>query len=276
MKPLAPLVAIFLAITPTAAAEDPEVGAGDHAFLAGIETVSAPEPAGTSSQATSSPVEYIYEPACERGSGAASDSFYGCGSQQSCGTDGLLFSVVAVSSEGSNPLGFTCIEPGQATPVDILTPGRILEAFERIPLPEAPLEVQPPGGVTLVNFDTILHTDAQPFTETVQLLNRQITFDIEPSEFTWTLGDGRTLTTTDPGRAWRAGPHAGACPTARGDPSPAPSTSPLPRRTSRSPPRGRSSSPTTEPRHPRGVLHRFPQIRLHLWRLSAARGKIRT
>ncbi len=205
MKPLAPLVAIFLAITPTAAAEDPEVGAGDHAFLAGIETVSAPEPAGTSSQATSSPVEYIYEPACERGSGAASDSFYGCGSQQSCGTDGLLFSVVAVSSEGSNPLGFTCIEPGQATPVDILTPGRILEAFERIPLPEAPLEVQPPGGVTLVNFDTILHTDAQPFTETVQLLNRQITFDIEPSEFTWTLGDGRTLTTTDPGRAWRAG-----------------------------------------------------------------------
>ena len=72
-------------------------------------------------------------------------------------------------------------------------------------LPEAPLEVQPPGGVTLVNFDTILHTDAQPFTETVQLLNRQITFDIEPSEFTWTLGDGRTLTTTDPGRAWRAG-----------------------------------------------------------------------
>ena len=87
----------------------------------------------------------------------------------------------------------------------MLTPGRILEAFESIPLPEAPLEVQPPGGVTLVNFDTILHTEAQPFTETVQLLNRQITFDIEPSEFTWTLGDGRTLTTTDPGRAWRAG-----------------------------------------------------------------------
>ena len=92
-----------------------------------------------------------------------------------------------------------------ALPVDTLTPGRILEAFQRVDLPEAPLEVQPPGGVTLVNFDTILHTDAQPFTETVQLLNRQITFDIEPAEFTWTLGDGNTLSTTDPGRAWRSG-----------------------------------------------------------------------
>ena len=44
-----------------------------------------------------------------------------------------------------------------------------------------------------------------PFTETVQLLNRQITFDIEPSEYTWTLGDGSTLNTTDPGRPWRQG-----------------------------------------------------------------------
>ncbi|MEC9051749.1 MAG: hypothetical protein VX747_04760, partial [Actinomycetota bacterium] len=105
----------------------------------------------------------------------------------------------------TSPTGTFCSQPGEVPPTDALTPDRILEAFESIPLPEAPLQVQPPGGVTLVNFDTILHTEAQPFTETVQLLNRQITFDIEPSEFTWTLGDGRTLTTTDPGRAWRAG-----------------------------------------------------------------------
>lgn len=205
MKFLAPLIATLLAITPNAAAEEPDVGAGDHAFLAGIETISAPEPAEASTQASSSAIEYVYEPACERGSGTTSDSFYGCGSQQSCGTDGLLYSVVAISSEGSDPLGFSCIETGESTSVNALTPGRILEAFRRVQLPEAPLEVQPPGGVTLVNFDTILHTGAQPFTETVQLLNRQITFDIEPSEFTWTLGDGRTLTTTDPGRPWRAG-----------------------------------------------------------------------
>ena len=56
-------------------------------------------------------------------------------------------------------LGQQCIEPGDpvaAATAPVLTPGRILEAFRRIPLPEAPLEVQPPGGETLVNLDTIL------------------------------------------------------------------------------------------------------------------------
>jgi len=131
--------------------------------------------------------------------------YYGCGEQASCGSNGLEYWIWRHTDDGSNIVGATCFESGDAPAADVLTPQRILEAFERIPLPESPLEVQPPGGVTLVNFDTILHTDAQPFTETVQLLNRQITFDIEPAEFTWTLGDGNTLSTTDPGRAWRSG-----------------------------------------------------------------------
>lgn len=87
----------------------------------------------------------------------------------------------------------------------MLTPGRILEAFRRIPLPDAPLEIQPPGGETLVNFDTILHTQAEPFQETVQLLGRQVTFDITPATFTWSLGNDQTMTTTDPGRPWAPG-----------------------------------------------------------------------
>ncbi len=96
-------------------------------------------------------------------------------------------------------------DPVAAATAPVLTPGRILEAFRRIPLPEAPLEVQPPGGETLVNFDTILHTQAEPFTETVQLLGRQVTFDISPASFTWSLGNGETMTTTDPGRPWARG-----------------------------------------------------------------------
>ena len=159
----------------------------------------------TPTSTTTSDVSFSTEPVCNRGSGADPDAYYGCGDQATCGNDGLEYWVWRHSDTGNSIVGATCVEPGDAAPADVLTPGRILEAFERVDLPEAPLEVQPPGGVTLVNFDTILHTDAQPFTETVQLLNRQITFDIEPSEFTWTLGDGRTLTTTDPGRAWRSG-----------------------------------------------------------------------
>ena len=102
-----------------------------------------------------------------------------------------------------------CVEPGDpetaAATAPVLTPARILAAFRRVPLPEAPLTVQPPGGETLVNFDTILHTQAQPFQETVTLLGRRVTFDISPASFTWSLGDGQSMTTTDPGRPWGRG-----------------------------------------------------------------------
>lgn len=97
----------------------------------------------------------------------------------------------------------TCIEPGEAAPAEVLTPGRILEAFRRIPVPTSPIGVNPVGGRTLVNFDTIFHTEAQPFTETVRLLGRSVTFDITPSEFTWDTGQG-TFTTSEPGRAYKA------------------------------------------------------------------------
>lgn len=205
MRRVAWIAGCLLLIAPPAAA-DPEVEAGDNEFVASSETTSASSNTTTDQPAaTTSDVQYVYEPLCSRGDGAGPDVYYGCGDVESCGDDGELYLVTAITQEESTPAGTICVESGDTPAADVLTPGRILEAFERIPLPEAPLEVQPPGGVTLVNFDTILHTEAQPFTETVQLLNRQITFDIEPAEFTWTLGDGSTLSTTDPGRAWRAG-----------------------------------------------------------------------
>ena len=207
---LATVTAAMLLPTQTSAADKPgcvsDALAAQSAFGAVSTCVSQGSGSTpTTSSTTTSDVTYSTEPVCNRGSGADSDAYYGCGEHATCGDDGLEYWIWRHSGAGSSIVGATCVEPGDAAPADVLTPGRILEAFRRVDLPEAPLEVQPPGGVTLVNFDTILHTDAQPFTETVQLLNRQITFDIEPSEFTWTLGDGSTLTTTDPGRAWRAG-----------------------------------------------------------------------
>jgi len=182
-------------------------GAGQSAWTAGVTCAkqgSSTETLATGASSESG-ITYSYEALCARRDGTGVLP-YGCDGELECGVDGAMYAAYADRPDGTSTyVTSTCVEPGEAAPADVLTPGRILEAFQRVDLPEAPLEVQPPGGVTLVNFDTILHTDAQPFTETVQLLNRQITFDIEPSEFTWTLGDGRTLTTTDPGRAWRAG-----------------------------------------------------------------------
>ena len=207
------VVGLFLLSTGVANAEDsatdlPDPSAANDAFEVGLteqegSRTDGPSPIG----AISSGLTYSMSPVCIRGEGGIDGAYYGCAEQQTCGTDGVQSWIWEHSPNGSTRIVGTYCSDGGTTPsaAATLTPGRILEAFERIPLPESPLEVQPPGGVTLVNFDTILHTEAQPFTETVQLLNRQITFDIEPSEFTWTLGDGSTLTTTDPGRAWRAG-----------------------------------------------------------------------
>ncbi|MCM0622675.1 hypothetical protein [Nocardioides bruguierae] len=78
-------------------------------------------------------------------------------------------------------------------------------AFERVDLPRGELVIQPPDGETLVNIDTLVHTEAEPFTETVTLLGRTIDLDITPAQFTWTFGDGASLTTTDPGRAYDPG-----------------------------------------------------------------------
>lgn len=90
-------------------------------------------------------------------------------------------------------------------PTPTLTPGRILKAFRRVPLPESTITVQPPGGETLVNFETVYSTEAEPFTETVRLLGRTVTLDITPATFTWHHGDGTTQTTDWAGRPWTEG-----------------------------------------------------------------------
>lgn len=147
-------------------------------------------------------VTYSLEPMCIPGEGGPADAFYGCAEQQLCGTDGLRYWVWAHTQNSSNIVASQCVEDGEEAPQAVLTPGRILEAFRRIPVPNSPIGVNPPGGRTLVNFDTILHTQAEPFTQTVQLLGRSVTFDIEPSEFTWRTGQGE-FSTSDPGTPYR-------------------------------------------------------------------------
>jgi hypothetical protein len=84
------------------------------------------------------------------------------------------------------------------------TAGDILNALKRVPLPASVLVIQPPGGATLVNFDTNFFTTAKPFERTVTLLGHQVHFKIRPRSFTWHYGDGEDETTTKPGAAYPA------------------------------------------------------------------------
>jgi hypothetical protein len=88
--------------------------------------------------------------------------------------------------------------PAAPAPAPALTAGRVLQAFQRIPLPHL-RSVTQPDERTLVNFDTIFYVDADPFQRTLTLLGRRVTLAITPSTFTWHHGDGTTSVTGEPG-----------------------------------------------------------------------------
>jgi hypothetical protein len=81
-------------------------------------------------------------------------------------------------------------------------PALVLRAFERVPLPEPRLSIQPPKGRTLVGLETIFSTQAEPFTRTLTLLGRQVELRITPSRFHWLHDDSTTQTTDWPGKPW--------------------------------------------------------------------------
>ncbi len=74
----------------------------------------------------------------------------------------------------------------------------ILQAFRRVPLPALRSRSQP-ANKTLVNFDTIFFTRAQPLTRRLTLLGQRVRLEIRPSRFEWVHGDGTSATTTTPG-----------------------------------------------------------------------------
>lgn len=91
-----------------------------------------------------------------------------------------------------------CPDPDEPAPV--LTVGLIRNAFAELKLPAGTLVIQPPDGLTLVNFDTNFYTTStEPIARTVTLLGRRVTLEATPSTFHWAFGDGERLTTSDPG-----------------------------------------------------------------------------
>ncbi len=98
-------------------------------------------------------------------------------------------------------LGSQCLgaPPEEAdTPRPRITPALVLNEIRRIGLPILEARTQPEGK-TLVNFDTIFYTEAQPFSATVTLLGQGVDIVAEPASYTWHHGDGTTTTTVSPG-----------------------------------------------------------------------------
>lgn len=108
----------------------------------------------------------------------------------------------------NNPIGLPpqCIAAPTATvgPAQSMN-ALMLEAVRRVRPPAVEVVVQPPGGQTLVNLDTIFSAEAETFTRPVWLLGRRVLLRVTPSRFTWVHGDGSRQVTLKPGLEYRPG-----------------------------------------------------------------------
>jgi hypothetical protein len=75
----------------------------------------------------------------------------------------------------------------------------VLTALRRLDLSPSKLQIQPPNGRTLVNFDTNFYTKQPSFDRTVTLLGRRVDLRIWPSQFRWVFGDGSAVPSASPG-----------------------------------------------------------------------------
>ncbi|THV18569.1 hypothetical protein E9934_02865 [Nocardioides caeni] len=123
-----------------------------------------------------------------------------CGRVVACttrsGSRGVLHDVT-VDGEAA---GRQCIGDEEASDAAVVTPGLVQRAMRRLAWPASPLTVQPPDGLTLVNFDTNFYTTGtEPVTRAVTLLGQQITIEATPIEYAWHFGDGEVRRTAEAG-----------------------------------------------------------------------------
>ncbi len=222
IRPIATLGAIFVVAfvrAPTAFADDVTcpngsvvtVGAGANSFDVRAACATDAGPSGTATETVGEADEdgsdqggrWIY-------AGYVCDNGGICASQLRCGDGSPKMRFIFVYSDGSRGETMMFCPGDPDIPVAAVTPptpGQIFTAFKRVAPKTSTLSVQPPGGKTLVNFETIFSTTAEPFaTDPIRLVEGfSVEFEIAPQSFAWHFDDEHSLTTDWPGRRWSEG-----------------------------------------------------------------------
>ena len=108
--------------------------------------------------------------------------------------------VVAAAAAPAAPGEVVAGAPAVPQVTDLM----VLEALRTIGLPASRLQVQPPNGRTLVNFETNFFTEATALAPVLTLLGQTVELQVRPAGYSWVFGDGESTTTTGPGRPFPA------------------------------------------------------------------------
>ncbi|MDZ5660674.1 hypothetical protein SFC79_02760 [Nocardioides sp. S-58] len=96
-------------------------------------------------------------------------------------------------------VGDVCVPAEEVDEVNITQ--LIIREFKSIKWPASRLVVQPPGGKTLVNFETNFYTlDNAAITQVRTIAQQGVSIRAVPTSYTFQFGDGSSTTTASPGR----------------------------------------------------------------------------
>jgi hypothetical protein len=127
-----------------------------------------------------------------------------------CGNGGICAEHVECNENGET--GFMHDVYMDGTDVgDVCVPGKdvdkvniaklILREFKSLSWPASELIVQPPGGRTLVNFETNFYTlNAQAIPKLVTVAGQAVEIRATPTAYRFNFGDGMSTTSRTPGR----------------------------------------------------------------------------
>lgn len=117
-----------------------------------------------------------------------------------CTEDGQPGFVYDVYRDGED-VADVCVPESEQEKVDIAVAAA--RAFKRLTWPASRIEIQPPGGRTLVNLETIFYTENnRATTQAVTLIGRRVEIEATPASYTWDFGDGSRATTNSAGKPY--------------------------------------------------------------------------
>lgn len=130
----------------------------------------------------------------------------GCREYRVCTINGDPGNWYTVFRDG-DPYARVCLTRSDAVSLGAVTPALVLTAMRRLEWPRPELTVQPTGGRTLVNLETIFYTTLDAATtRTVTLLGRTVQIQARPTSYLWHPDDGLDpWQTDDPGQPWHHG-----------------------------------------------------------------------